>query len=427
MTKPGWLDNLKLEKRFKTRIDSLPEKLAPIWGTIDNKVIYNQDKILRAFQKEKISEDDFQESTGYGYHDAGREKLENLFSRVFGGEKSLVRPHLVSGTHTLSVCLFGILRPGERLLSVSGPPYDTLLQVIEGKTEACRGTLKEWGIDHQQLPLLPSGCPALKELPGFLENGMVKAALIQKSPGYNASRGSLTVENMAEIIEEIRKFSPDTIILVDNCYGELVETREPLEAGADLVAGSLIKNPGGGLAPTGGYVTGKSKFVDAVAARLTAPGLEGNLGSMGDKRLYFAGLFQAPQLVGNALKTATWAAAVFQELGYKVDPLPEQERGDLVQKIKFNEPELVKLFIEAIQNYSPVDSYLTPEPSEVPGYQDPVVMAAGTFIQGASGELSADAPMRPPYAGFLQGGLTLPHGLIAVTRSAEQVFLNINR
>lgn len=420
-----WSYHANLDSRFRELVEKNEEKAASRWKLIDQKVFINQARVLEAFRQERIGEEDFHESTGYGYNDVGREKLESIYARVFGGESALVRPHFVSGTHALAVTLFALLRPGERLLSVTGPPYDTLQKVIGHncrEKRPLRGTLKDLEIHYDELPLDSSGYPRLELLKSSLASP-VKAALIQRSPGYNSSRSTLTIEKIKQAVKAIGTLSPETLILIDNCYGEFVETSEPLEVGAHLMVGSLIKNPGGGLAPGGGYVVGRRDLVKQVSIRLYAPGLEEHLGAMGSKRPYFMGFFNAPNLVGNALKTVVFAAALFADMGFEVSPEYNQERGDLVQAIRLGNPDLLNRFCSAVQQYSPVDSHVGLEAARVPGYRDRVIMAAGTFIQGASGELSADAPLRPPYTVFLQGGLTLAHGLLAVCKAGEEIYL----
>lgn len=421
-----WIDSLGLHGDLNKIIKNSYADIESEWGRIDRITLVNQAKVLEAFREMRVAEEDFHESSGYGYDDGGRDKFEEIYVRVFGGEKALVRPHFVSGTHTLAVALFGLLRPGEKLLSITGPPYDTLQMVIGkgGEHEMTgTGTLAGWGIKYDELPLDDRGYPALSHLREKLTPD-VRVAFIQRSLGYNSSRAALTVENIEKIVRAVKKHRPDIDILVDNCYGEFVETGEPLEGGADLVAGSLIKNPGGGLALTGGYVVGKESLVDKIADRLSAPGLGGHLGAVNAKRYLYMGLFYAPTLVGNALKSAVFAAKLFQGLGFDTMPAYDGKRGDTVQAITLGDAELVKLFCLTIQKYSPVGSYLTPVPSPVPGYKDPVIMAAGAFIQGASGELSADAPMREPYTVFLQGAFTLSHGLIAICKVAEAIYLS---
>jgi cystathionine beta-lyase family protein involved in aluminum resistance len=420
-----WVDDLDLPADLKTIIKNTCPAVEPEWKKIDRITLQNQSRVLEAFREERVAEEDFHESSGYGYDDAGREKFEKVYARIFCGDKALVRPHLISGTHTLSVALFGLLRPGDKLLSITGPPYDTLQMIIgksDGREKAETGTLAEWGIKYDELPLDENGYPDLSHLQGKL-SADVRVAFIQRSLGYNSSRVALTVEDIKNITAAIRKHRPDVAVLVDNCYGEFVETVEPLGEGADVLAGSLIKNPGGGLALTGGYLVGKAALVDRIADRLSAPGLGGHLGAMGTKRYLYMGLFNAPTLVGNALKSAVFAAKLFAYLGFDTRPAYDGKRGDTVQAITLEDAGLVELFCRTIQKYSPVGSYLAPLPSPVPGYTDPVIMAAGAFIQGASGELSADAPMREPFTVFLQGALTISHALIAICKAAEAVYM----
>ncbi len=414
---------MELNDDVKTTAKQLYLEIAEEWGRIDGITAFNQAKVLEAFRKTRVSEEDFHDSTGYGYDDGGRDKFEDIYGCIFAGEKALVRPHFVSGTHTLSVAFFGLLRPGDRLLSITGAPYDTLQRVIgagDGKTGGS-GTLAEWGIKYDELSLDTDGYPDLGNLKEKLTSD-VKVAFIQRSLGYNGSRAALTVDNIEKIVGAVRKHNPEVVIMVDNCYGEFVETKEPLEGGADIIAGSLIKNPGGSLAVSGGYVVGKETLVNKIASRLSAPGLGGHLGAVSSKRYLYMGLFYAPTLVGNSLKATVFAARLFERMGFNTRPAFNSKRGDIVQAITLGDPGLIKLFCRAIQQYSPVGSYLTPEPSSVPGYKEPVIMAAGTFIQGASGELSADAPMREPYTVFLQGGLTLSHALIAICKAAESIY-----
>ncbi|MCL2217790.1 MAG: methionine gamma-lyase family protein [Defluviitaleaceae bacterium] len=377
----------------------------------------NQLKILKAMQQSRLSDTFFNGSTGYGYNDEGREALEEIFTRIFKAEAALVRPQLVSGTHALAAALFGNLRPGDTLLSPVGRPYDTLEAVIGIRPEA--GSLAEYGISYREAGLTPDGKfdydvihEALNESP--------KMATIQRSKGYSW-RPSFTVEEIRELIQCIRARSPHTIILVDNCYGEFVQADEPVEA--DLLAGSLIKNPGGGIAPGGGYVVGKREFVENAARRLTAPGLGGAVGPMlGMTRTLTQGLFMAPQAVSSAVKGAILAAAVFSRLGFDVNPLADAPRSDIVQAIKLNAPEKVLAFCWGIQKAAPVDSFVTPEPAPMPGYAHGVIMAGGTFIQGSSIELSADAPMREPYIVYFQGGLTAPHSFAGVVFALDAMF-----
>lgn len=389
------------------------------WEEIDRLQFSNQRRVLEALQQQRVDESDFLDSSGYGYSDRGREKLEQAYADIFGGERALVRPQVVSGTHALAVTLFGLLRPGDLLLCLTGAPYDTLQAVIGSYGEES-GTLVEWGIRYHYLPSGEDGYPDLEMLSAEMQP---RVAYIQRSAGYDLQRRGLTTGEIELLIEEVRRLYPDTWVVVDNCYGEFAEGREPLDAGADLIAGSLIKNPGGGLARSGGYVIGRSDLVRMVASRLTAPGLYDSLGSFIDKRSFFQGLFTAPDLVGNAQKNALFAAALFEEMGYTVKPRCDEKRGDIVQAVVLGSAAKLLRFCRAVQGASPVESYLIPEPGPLPGYEDPVVMAAGTFFQGATSELTADGPMREPYAVFLQGGLTLPHALYATCTAAKALFV----
>lgn len=414
-----WLEHLGLpEKLQDTALRSL-RRAKEQWGRIDDIVFSNQRRVLAALQEQRLGEQDFLDSSGYGYGDSGREKLEGAFARIFGAEAALVRPQIVSGTHALAVTLGGLLRPGELLLCLTGPPYDTLQAVI-GTSGRERGTLAEWGIRCRCAAFSSGGYPDFQSLEKGLQP---RVAYIQRSAGYDVGRPALTVERIADLVKEVRGRYPEAWIAVDNCYGEFTEETEPLSAGADIIAGSLIKNPGGGLAGSGGYIAGKRGPVQLVAARLTAPGLYDKLGSFTGKRSFFQGLFMAPALVGNALKSAVFAAALFEEMGYPVRPCCEEPRGDIVQTINLGSAERLLRFCQAIQEASPVESYLTLEPGPLPGYADQVVMASGTFFQGATAELTADGPLREPYAVFLQGALTLPHALLAVCAAAKALYI----
>lgn len=409
---------LELPGELRAMAARARREVEPRWGEIDRLQFDNQHRILEALQRQRLSEDDFLDSSGYGYGDRGREKLERAFADVFGGERALVRPQIVSGTHALAVTLFGLLRPGDLLLCLTGPPYDTLQAVI-GSCGGESGTLAEWGIRHHYLPAGGDGYPDLEALEPGLQP---RVAYIQRSAGYDLQRHGLDIDGIGALVERVRARYPGAWIVVDNCYGEFAESREPLQVGADLIAGSLIKNPGGGLARSGGYVAGKAELVRMVAGRMTAPGLYDSLGSFQEKRSLFQGLFMAPGLVGNAQKNALFAAALFEMIGYAVKPRCAERRGDIVQAIILGSAERLLRFCGAVQGASPVEAYLTPEPGPLPGYADPVVMAAGTFYQGATGELTADGPLREPYAVFLQGGLTLPHALYATCAAARALF-----
>lgn len=373
-------------------------------------------KVLEAMRRLKISDAHFKTSTGYAYGDIGRERLDDLFSAIFGTEAALVRTHFVSGTHALATALFGVLRPNDELVSLTGTPYDTLQTVI-GYAHAAKGSLKEFGISYRELPLI-NGKVDVAEIKHFI-TPKTKLALIQRSRGYSV-REPLTTSDIEQICAEVKKVSPACVTFVDNCYGEFVETREPCEVGADIAAGSLIKNIGGGLAPTGGYIVGRRDLVELASYRLTAPGMGDELGaSLGTPRLLYQGLFLAPHVTAQALKGAIFAAGIFSKLGYKTCPLPNDVRGDIIQAIELRSPERLIKFCQAIQRFSPVDAFATPEPWDMPGYADKVIMAAGTFVQGASIELSADAPLREPYAVYLQGGLTFEHASIGILGAAQ--------
>lgn len=377
---------------------------------------FNTAKILDAMRKLKISDAHFKTSTGYAYGDIGREKLDELFAKIFRAESALVRTQFVSGTHALATVLFGILRPNDEIVSLTGEPYDTMQTVIGCKNNS-PGSLKEFGINYRELDLI-DGKVNFSEIKNFLTS-KTKIVLIQRSRGYSM-RNPLTISDIEKICTEVKKINPNCITFVDNCYGEFVEKFEPVEVGADIIAGSLIKNIGGGLAPTGGYIVGKKNLVELSSYRLTAPGMGNELGaSLGTPRLLFQGLFFAPHVTAQALKSAIFAAGIFSKLGYKTSPAPDEIRGDIIQAIELGSAEKLIKFCRAIQNYSPVDSFAAPEPWDMPGYEDKIIMAAGTFVQGASIELSADGPLREPYAVYLQGGLTFEHAKIAILKAAE--------
>lgn len=379
----------------------------------------NTAKVLSAFQKYRVADNFFAGTTGYGYDDLGRDKLDEIYAEIFATESALVRVQFVNGTHAITCALFGNLRPNDVLLSAVGAPYDTLLGVI-GVNDKGSGSLKDYGISYRQVDV-KGNKPDLVELERSAKDSAVKMVLIQRSRGYS-TRDSLSVDEIREMCDIIRKVNPSAIIMVDNCYGEFVETLEPSQVGADLMAGSLIKNPGGGLAPTGGYIIGQKKFVDAAAQRLTSPGIGGECGStLGNNRLLYQGLFMAPHTVNQAVKTAVFAAKLMELLGFHPEPSASATRHDIVQMIHMKSPEAVKCFCRGIQAGAPVDSFVTPEPWDMPGYDCPVIMAAGAFIQGASIELSADAPMREPYTVYMQGGLTYESGKIGLMLAGEAI------
>lgn len=400
---------------FGTEIEkSLTERFLEI----DRAAEYNQLKVLKAMQDCRVSDIHFAATTGYGYNDLGRDTLEEVYAKAFHGESALVRPQLISGTHALHVALSGNLRPGDELLSPAGKPYDTLEEVI-GIREST-GSLKEYGVSYRQVELLKDG--------GFDYDGIAaaihektKLVTIQRSKGY-ASRPTFSVKQIGELISFVKKKKPDVICMVDNCYGEFVDTMEPTDVGADMIVGSLIKNPGGGLAPIGGYIVGRKDCVDRASYRLSAPGLGKEVGaSLGLNQSFFQGLFLAPTVVAGALKGAIFAANVYEKLGFAVSPDAREPRHDIIQAVTFGTPEGVIAFCQGIQAAAPVDSYVTPEPWDMPGYDAPVIMAAGAFVQGSSIELSADGPIKPPYAVYFQGGLTWYHAKLGILKSLQKL------
>ncbi|MDB5096498.1 MAG: aluminum resistance protein [Cyanobacteria bacterium RYN_339] len=386
--------------------------LHPVWARLDAVAHHNTAKVLDAFQEERVGDHHFAGTTGYGHDDLGREILEKVFARIFKAEAALVRGQFASGTHAISTALFGVLRPGMELLYVTGHPYDTLEEVIGLRGEG-QGSLMEWGVKYREVELGADLVAALKP-----ETQVIG---IQRSRGY-AWRPSLTMAEIGDMIAKLKGARPDLIVFVDNCYGEFTEETEPLEHGADLIAGSLIKNPGGGIVPMGGYVAGRADLIHGCACRFTAPGIGAAGGASLDmNRLLYQGLFLAPHVVGQALKGATLAAKVFADLGYDVSPRWDETRTDIIQAVKFGDADRLVAFCRGIQQASPINSYVTPIPDVVPGYGDAVVMAGGTFIEGSTIELSADGPLRPPFVAYLQGGLNYSHCRIGVLRSLAQM------
>ncbi|MGG1636418.1 methionine gamma-lyase family protein [Paenibacillus sp. FSL K6-3182] len=380
--------------------------------SIDKIAERNQWKVIEAFQHHKVSDFHFTGSTGYGYNDRGREILDLVYAEVMGAEAAIVRPHFVSGTHTISCALFGVLRPGDELLYVTGRPYDTLHKVI-GKPGDGMGSLQDWGVKYSEVALLEDGGLDWAQIEQAISE-KTKVIGIQRSRGYDW-RASFTVSEIETIVNRVKAIKPDLIVFVDNCYGEFTELLEPTQVGVDLMAGSLIKNPGGGLAETGGYIAGKAFAVEAAAYRLTAPGIGGEVGAMlGTLRSMFQGLFLAPHLVGQAIKGSVLAAALFEELGFETKPRWNEPRTDLIQAVRFGQADHLIAFVQGIQQAAAVDSHVVPEPWDMPGYENAVIMAAGTFIQGGSLELSADAPIREPYIAYMQGGLTYAHAKYGV-------------
>ena len=382
--------------------------------------LVNTEKVITAFRNKMVSDYYLKHTTGYGYSDVGRDTLDLIYAELFKTEAALVRSQFVSGTHALAVALLGNLRPGDELIGLTGTPYDTMQSII-GYPVKTKGSLVDLGISYKELPM--SGEHVDLEAVKKIVTKNTKMVHIQRSCGYSSLRKTISVEEIGRIIAAAKEANPDVIAYVDNCYGEFVESKEPTEVGADIMAGSLIKNLGGGLAPTGGYIVGRADLVENASYRLTAPGLGGEMGAtLGDtQREFYQGLFLAPHVVLQAVKTAIFAAAVFQKLGYEVKPLPQERRSDIIQAIKLESKKRLCDFCIAIQSNSPVDAHVEPVPAPLPGYQDDIVMAAGTFVQGASIELSADGPCREPYNVFFQGGLTFEHGRLAIMAAAKRV------
>lgn len=394
------------------------ENLKDRFAAIDETAEYNQLKVIRAMQKARVSEACLLGTTGYGYNDIGRDTLEEVYANLFHAEDALVRPQITCGTHALALALMSNLRPGDELLSPVGKPYDTLEEVI-GIHES-KGSLKEYGISYSQVDLLPDGSFDYDGIRAAIHE-KTKLVTIQRSKGYEP-RKTLSVERIGELISFIKSCKPDVLCMVDNCYGEFVERIEPVEVGADMVVGSLIKNPGGGLAPIGGYIVGKKECVENAAYRLTSPGLGKEVGaSLGVLPAFYQGLFLAPTVTASALKGAVFAANIFETLGFSVVPDAKEDRFDIIQAITFGKPEAVISFCKGIQAAASVDSHLSPEPWDMPGYDAPVIMAAGAFVSGSSIELSADGPIKPPYAVYMQGGLTFPHAKFGMLKALQNM------
>ena len=390
----------------------------PLFAHIEDVAEANTLKVLDAMRECRVSDAHFNTTTGYAYDDIGRGKLEELYAKISGAERALVRTQFVSGTHALATVLFGILRPGDELVSLTGKPYDTMQTVI-GYDNPSPGSLKEFGVLYNELPMV-AGKVDMAHIKDVITD-KTKMVEIQRSRGYSM-RSPLSIEDIRAITAEVHRIKPDCICFVDNCYGEFVDYEEPTQAGADIMAGSLIKNPGGGIAPTGGYIVGRDDLVELASYRLTAPGMGDELGaSLSNNRLLFQGLFLAPHVVSQAIKGAIFAAGMFAKLGYKTLPLPTEVRGDIIQAIELGSADKLIAFCGGIQKYSPVDSFAAPEPWDMPGYADKIIMAAGTFVQGASIEFSADGPLREPYNVYLQGGLTFEHAIIGIMGAAQAV------
>ena len=411
---------LQISERVRLLAEQAEAALSEQFSRIDSIAEYNTHRVLAAFRDHRVAESYFAGTTGYGYDDLGRDQLDLIYADLFGTEDALVRVGFVNGTHAISSALYGVLRPGDMLVSAVGAPYDTLLGVI-GVVDKGSGSLKDFGVGYRQVDLTPDDRPDLEGLSAAVREKNVKAVLIQRSKGY-ATRASLSVDEIGKMCEIIRANNPDAAILVDNCYGEFVERQEPTHVGADLVVGSLIKNPGGGLAPTGAYLAGRHDLIEGAAMRLTCPGIGKECGAtLGNNRFLYQGLFMAPHTVAQAVKTAVFGAKIMELLGYRTEPTSDAIRHDIIQMIHLGSPDAVVRFCKGIQSGAPVDSYVTPEPWDMPGYDSQVIMAAGSFIQGSSIELSADAPMREPYTVYMQGGLTYESGKAGIMLAVEEL------
>lgn len=387
---------------------------------IDRIAQLNTLKVMQAFQDNKVSDSCFAGTTGYGYDDVGREVLDKVYAQIFCTDAALVRIGFVNGTHALSAALFAMLKPGDTLLSATGLPYDTLRNAI-GIEGDCHGSLKFYGINYAQVDLKTDGSPDIGAIKKAAADKSVTAVLIQRSRGYG-NRPAFSAEQIGEIARAVKEVDPSINVMVDNCYGEFTGEHEPTEYGVDLMAGSLIKNPGGGLAPTGGYVVGKAELVEKAAMRLTTPGIGGECGAtLGNNRLLFQGLFMAPHIVAQALKTATFCSAMMSKIGFETSPAPDEVRSDIIQMVTLKSADNMKKFCKGIQSGAPVDSYVTPEPWQMPGYNCPVIMAAGAFVQGSSIELSADGPMKEPYIAYMQGGITYESGKLGIMMAVNEM------
>ena len=395
------------------------EEIRPQFERVDRIAMLNTRKVMTAFQDNKVSDSCFAGTTGYGYDDLGREVLDKVFAQVFCTEAALVRIGFVNGTHALSAALFGILKPGDTLLSVTGLPYDTLRNAI-GIEGDCHGSLKFYGINYKQVDL-KNGEADLDAIKAALADRSISAVLIQRSRGYE-NRKALSAEEIGEICSAVKSVAPNVTVMVDNCYGEFTGEHEPTEYGVDIMAGSLIKNPGGGLAPTGGYIVGRKDLVENAAMRLTTPGIGGECGaSLGNNRLLFQGFFMAPHIEAQAIKTVTFCSAMMKKIGFESSPAPDEARNDIIQMVTLKNAENMKKFCHGVQAGAPVDSYVTPEPWQMPGYNVPVIMAAGAFVQGSSIELSADGPMREPYTLYVQGGITYESGKLGIMMAVNEM------
>ena len=409
----------EIDEKIRLAADKAMDMCAKHFAQIDRVQEYNQQKMLKAFQEYKVSESMFAGSTGYGYDDRGRDTLDKIYAYVFDAEDALARQHFMSGTHTLTVALFGMLRPGDEMLAVTGTPYDTIQPVI-GITP-CSGSLADFGVKYSEVALLPDGSLDLDGIREAVSEKKPKMVYIQRSKGY-ALRPSLRNEEIRQICDIVKPISPETIIMLDNCYGEFTEYESPITVGVDIMAGSMIKNAGGGIAPTGGYIAGRADLVELCAYRLSAPGTGRELGcTLGTLREMYLGAYNAPIAAAQAVKTAVFASALFEVLGYDVEPSYQKKRGDIIDVITLGSPEKMCAFCRGIQSGSPIDSFVSPQPSPMPGYDSEVIMAAGAFTLGSSIEISADGPLREPYAVYLQGGLSFNTAKLSVMLAAQEV------
>jgi cystathionine beta-lyase family protein involved in aluminum resistance len=410
---------LKNGEKLQHIVKDIEKQIASVHKEIDERIETNQFRVLRSYQKHRVSDSHFMPSTGYGYDDIGRDTLELIYANVFGAEAGLVRPQIISGTHAISIALFGILRPGDELLYMTGKPYDTLEEIVGIRGNGV-GSLKEFGISYDSVELTDEGTINWGLVAEKIKPN-TKMIGIQRSKGY-ATRPSFTVSEIKEMISFVKEIKEDVVVFVDNCYGEFVEEIEPCHVGADLMAGSLIKNPGGGIAKTGGYIVGKKQYVEACSYRMTSPGIGAEAGaSLYSLQEMYQGFFLAPHVVGQALKGAVFTAALLEKLGMNSSPKWDSHRTDLIQSVQFDDKDKMIAFCQAIQFASPINSHVTAYPAYMPGYEDDVIMAAGTFIQGASIELTADGPIRPPYVAYVQGGLTYSHVKMAVCIAVDSL------
>ncbi len=412
-----------MTNEIRQKAELVEKKIAPQFEEIMRISKINTEKVMDAFRKFRVSETLFAGTSGYGYDDHGRDTLDKIFAKIFGAESALVRLGMVNGTHAIACSLFAVAEPNKKLVSISGMPYDTIMSTIGTKND-CYGSLKYYGVDFSYVDLKTDGSPDFEAIKTAVSDPTVGAVMIQRSRGYSTRR-AINVSEIAEMIKTVREINPEIAIFVDNCYGEFVEEHEPSEFDADLIAGSLIKNPGGGIAPTGGYIAGKEKYVERAAVRLTTAGIGGECGStLGNNGLLYRGLFMAPHTVAEAMKTAVFCAGMLEEFGFETSPSVADHRSDIVQIVKLGNPENLLKFCKGIQFGAPVDSFVSPVAAPMPGYDDEVVMASGSFVQGSTIELSADGPMREPYYAFLQGGLTYESGRLGIMFAVDEMLNN---